>query len=945
MGIHEIRVYNHSDDPKAEALRHQAKALYGEEVEVTTSQVYYVEGVNQSEAETLGNELFTQPVTQISQESPRPDWDDDTIVEVALQPGTMNPAAQSIQYGAELLGIKPVAVDSGTEVWFGNGTPKDVIDRVTKGLLVNDTIQRVRTKSPESLRLTGERGPIEVIPIRDLSDEGLMELSEKRKLALNLDEMKVLQNQSRKIGRDLRDGEVEMPAGRWSEHCGHKTFNAKIFKDGLEKAPLFERIKDASRQYFGEEVLSAFHDNSGVFKFYDGQAACIKLETHNSPMNLEPFGGSATGTGGVLRDIAGTGKGAKNILSIDIFCFAPLDYTQGQVPGNCFTPAYMQRRALEGVRDYGNPMGIPTANGSMHYHPDFRGKSSVLVGAVGMMPEQYAERGYPEPGDLVVTVGGRTGRDGIHGATFSSESMTADTAAVHSGAVQIGNPIEEKKMFDALLEARDAGLIRAITDCGAAGFSSAIGEMAEEIGAQVDISLAPLKYEGLAPWEIWMSESQERMILAISPQNYELFAEICAKHGTEIAALGTFGTPDGPPKMLVTYDSEVLIDLDYEFLNSGLPQREIVAEWNTPAIPEIVPEISDWEDAIKKVLSHGNVCSKEPIVRQFDHEVQGMNVMKPYGGVHKDAPNNAVVLQPMPDRPYGLVVAHGLNPVLNSIDPYHGSTWAVAEAFSNLVAAGGNPDKAQMVNNYITATPTEHVMGQLDMMVDAVTDSIHALKRPVISGKDSLSSTYKGEEEVIEIPPVLAMTVASPIEDINKTVTTDIKKPGSTLVLVGEMDEDAMGGSTLYDVLNGISGNIPKVNLETLPQTLRGMYNAIQSGEVLACHDVSEGGVIAAVSEMCFGGDCGVRLHMDGSGRPENMIFNETAGCFMVEVENEQTARQLFKGLNYRTIGTTTAEKSISAVRLGSDGANKLFEMDTDDLRAAWKRPIEETMA
>jgi phosphoribosylformylglycinamidine synthase subunit PurSL len=306
------------------------------------------------------------------------------------------------------------------------------------------------------------------------------------------------------------------------------------------------------------------------------------------------------------------------------------------------------------------------------------------------------------------------------------------------------------------------------------------------------------------------------------------------------------------------------------------------------------------------------------------------------------------VLQPLPDKPYGLVVAHGLNPVLNSIHPYHGSTWAVAEAFGNLVAAGGDPDKAQMVNNYITATPTEHVMGQLDMMVDAVTDSMHALKRPVISGKDSLSSTYQNKEtgEVIEIPPVLAMTVASPIEDITKTVSTDIKKPGSVLVLVGEMDEAAMGGSTLYDVLEGSSANIPKVNLKTLSHTLRTVHKAIKSGEVLACHDISEGGAAAAIAEMCFGGDCGADLSVHGTETPQNLLFNETAGSFVVEVEDERQIGWLFGNVPHRVIGFTTEEKRISAKSYKTPAQmEKLFELDLDELKAAWKRPIEEAMA
>jgi phosphoribosylformylglycinamidine synthase len=868
--IHEIRVFG-EHDPTADAIQKQAEAMLGINIALTTARVFRVEGVDSEEATKLAEKLFSDPLTQDIEIGDRQDWDNSKTVEVAPLIGMMNPEAESIIYGAELLGVRPAAVDSSTEYRFTDRTSDTVISEVIRRVAMNEKVERIMVDTPDTLQITGKVGPIEIVPLCDLDDSGLASLSEDRSLFLDIEELKGAQAYFKGKGREPRDAELETLGSHWSEHCGHKTFNAKIFKDGFEKSPLFPRLKNKSEEYFDDEIVSAFHDNAGVFLFYDGMCINIKLETHNSPSALDPYGGSMTGSGGVFRDGIGTGLGAKVILSIDIFCFADPHLDKEKLPETCLDPMYLQQRVIDGVRDYGNRMGIPTANGSIHYDDDFRAKPTVMVGELAIQPLELAKKGAPVHGDLVVTMGGKTGRDGIHGATFSSGDMTNETATIHSSAVQIGNAIEEKKLQDAILEAGQTGCMRALTDCGAAGFASAITEMGSDIGVEVDISKAPLKYNGMAPWEIWMSESQERMIAAVIPEKYEEFAKICAKHGCEIAALGTFGTPEGQePTLHVTYGDEELIELEYDFLENGLAQRELAANWQRPEIEEIDVPVTDWDKTIKKILSHGNVCSKEKVVRQYDHEVQGGVIIKPYGGVHRDAPNDAVVLQPIASKPYGLVQAHGMNPVLNNIDPYWGSVWAFAEGMSNYVAAGGNPDKAVLTNNYVTATPDEHVMGALDMMVDAVCDSMDAIKRPVISGKDSLSSRFKRKNtagevvETIDIPPVLTMTVAGRIDDISKTITTDIKKPGSTLVMVGRADYEALGGSILYKTHDGSSANLPKVDLKQLPKTLRGVYDAIQTNKVLACHDISEGGLAVAVSEMAFGGDCGVELNILG---------------------------------------------------------------------------------
>ncbi len=900
---------------------------------VKTARVYRLEGITKKEARQLARILFCEPIDQTYTLNEPVITDTPHVVEVAYKPGVMNPEAASIMKAAQDVGIPLAAADSSTEYGFYGPVEEGDVQHIVESLLMNEKVERIVYERPETLLIRGEVGPVAIIPIREALPEDLAALS-KDKLFLDDNEMKIIQTYFRTLGRDPTDCELEIIAARWSEHCGHKTFRAKVIVDGVEKSPLFTRIKETARRYFGNEVISAFEDNSGVMKFYEGQAICGKVETHNSPSAIEPYGGAMTGSGGVFRDTLGTGQGAEIVISTDMFCFAPPDLDPSQLPEGTLHPDYLQRRVVAGVRDYGNRMGIPTNNGSVHYHEDFRAKPTVIVGSYGIIPEERAQKGQAEVGDLVVTIGGKTGRDGIHGATFSSGEMTERTINVNSSAVQIGNPIEEKRMADAIIEARDSGLIRAITDCGAAGFSSAIGEMGENTGVAVDMSKAPLKYPGLSPWEIWLSESQERMVLAIDPENINDFLAICKKYNVEATVLGNF---DGSEKLTVRYGDTEVASLDYGFLRNGLPQRTMTAHWEKPQFDETVPELpADWTDILKRVLSHGNVASKEPIVRQYDHGVGGTNALSPFGGENFDGPNDAVVLTPLLNRPYGMITSHGMNPILNRIDPYRGSVWAVAEAMANYVAVGGDPDQAVLVNNYIWPFPDEESMGSLDRSVDAVVDCMNVLERPVISGKDSLSSTYRGKDgQIIKIPPVLCMSVFGRIPDVAKTVTSDIKKSGSTLVLVGILDS-GMGGSTYYDIHGLVGNEVPKVDLEALPAVLRSVHQAIQSGEVSACHDVSEGGVISAVAEMAFGGDCGAQLNIDAMERPDLFLFNETAGAFIVEVTDEETAERLFGTLPHKVLGRTQSKKEIEV----AIGGNTLFTASTDELKEAWQAPL-----
>jgi len=907
---------------------------------ITITKIYRIEDVTKKQAITLAEKLFCEKINQRYTVNKPILKNTSYIAEIAYKPGVMNPESASIIKAAKDLGINIKAADSSIEYGFYEKINKETIEEnIEKLRLFNPTVEYLVKSPPKTLIIKGTVGKTAVIPLTKMLDGELTELS-KDKLFLNLAEMKIIQNYFEKIRRDPTDIELETLAQTWSEHCAHKTFKARLIVDGKIKKPLIERLKEKALKY-NKNILSAFVDNSGVMDFYEGLAICGKVETHNSPSAIEPYGGAATGSGGVFRDIAGTARGAKTIASTDIFCFANPDMNPSKLPVGCLPPKYLLKRVVKGVRDYGNRMGIPTNNGSVHFHDDFRAKPTIIVGAYGILPKKNSQKGKVEIGDIIVAVGGKTGRDGIHGATFSSAEMTDRTINVNSSAVQIGNAIEEKRMFDALDEARSKNLIKAIQDCGAGGFSSAIGELGEKKGVVIYLEKAPLKYQGLSPWEIWVSESQERMVIAVGKGNLKEFINICKKFNTESTILGYF---DGDKKLKVYFKKKLICNLDMKFLHHGLLQRTMKAtlpaqnklkkQFKEPVIPKNQKE---WLNILKKILSSGNICSKEPILRLYDHTVQGTNILQPFAGKKLDGPNDAVVLKPILNKPFGMIMAHGLNPTLNNIDPYWGGIWAATEAISNYVSVGGNYKNAALINNYIWPFPDEESLWSLDKAVDAVVDFMSILKIPIISGKDSLSSTYKNKDGmVIKIPPVLCMSVFGKIPNVSKTCSSDLKMAESTLLLVGAMDYKKMGGSTYFDISGILGDQISKVNLKILPKTLSSIFKGIQGGKVLSCHDISEGGIITTIFEMCVGGNMGAKITLNNNIRPDYFLLNETAGCFIVEIKNKKIANELFKNVPYLILGQTLKENLITV-----KNKNKtLFSAKLNVLKRFWQKPM-----
>ncbi len=942
--IHKIRIASrgHEDPRGEEVLRDIRRLNLGNFSDVKTVKVYRFEGLAEADAEMFASRLADVDEFYMVNEPIRNGAT--TVVEVAYRPGIMNPESASLMKMGSDLGFRTLlAADSSMEYhFFGDIENKNVVVVVDR-LLMNAAVQHVVTEEPKTLIITATTPPAAIVPIRDLDDEALRALS-KDTLFLTLDEMRTIQGHFRDVlRRDPRDIELETPGVMWSEHCCHKTFNAEIMRNGQRKTPFMTRLKQTSARY-SRGVVSAFVDNAGAGEFYEGWSLCGKVETHNKPSNIDPVGGAATGTGGVLRDDECLGEGAKVVASSETYCLASPKTPSERLPPGVLLPESVYRGVVVGVGGYGNRMGIPTVLGSTHFHDDFRANAVVIVGSFGILPTARAKKGVPQPGDLIIVAGGRTGRDGIHGATFSSGETTDRTSLVNSGAVQIGNAIEEKRLFDANLVIRDKNCIRAKTDCGAGGLCCAVSELGSQTGVRVDLKKVPVKYAGLSPSEIWISESQERDVIIIRPEDLPTVLETYKLYNVEAAVIGVI-TNDH--QLVVSYGDEIVCDLSMEFVHHGLPRRVMKAELKNESFPE--PQIplyreEDFVASFEAVVGHLNVASREPVARLYDQSVQGTSALAPFTGVFNDCPNDAVVLRPLLGKPYGLVLSQGLNPILNRIDPYWGSLWAGVKAMSNYVAAGGRiaQGEAFLIDNFIWPFPDEESLAALDEAVDACVKLMHVFKLPFISGKDSLSSTYRGHGMVIKIPPVLCVSMFGRIPNVMKTVSADFKRSDSHLLLLGRQRIGALGGSVYYDTLGYVGNRLPKPDLENAPRVFDTMHRWVNEGKILAAKSIGEGGLAAALAKMCFGGDVGAEigvsshLHAD----PRHAFFNETSGCLLLEVKGEHLGMvQELPGL-VRVIGKTSPRRAIIGRQNLSESAPTLFSIETDRLRCIWKQPM-----
>ncbi|SKA80237.1 AIR synthase-related protein [Desulfobaculum bizertense] len=950
--------------------------------------VFTVQGVDDSGiSRLLDAAVLHDPVLHDASTEPI-STDFDWTIEVGFRPGvTDNQGRTARESVALVLGLskedaQDVAVYTSTRYLLHGDLSEDDVINIGRNFLANELIQRFEYKSaaqwakepgftPRAAQVTGEAvDEVNIIDLSVMSDQELTDFSRANTLALSLEEMQTIRDHflnpdviaDRKaagLAVNPTDAELEALAQTWSEHCKHKIFSAEIDYEDRENGTrttidsIFKTyIMDSTaqiREQLGDKdfCLSVFKDNAGVITFDENHSICIKVETHNSPSALDPYGGALTGIVGVNRDPMGTGMGANLVCNTDVFCFASPFYNE-EMPPRLLHP----RRVLEGVREGvehgGNKSGIPTVNGSLVFHENYLGKPLVFCGTIGLLPNEVAGKPSHEkdalPGDAIVMCGGRIGKDGIHGATFSSEELHEGSPAT---AVQIGDPITQRKMYDFLMRARDLGMYNAITDNGAGGLSSSVGEMAEMSGGcRMDLSKAPLKYDGLRPWEILLSEAQERMTLAVPQDKLPKFLELAEEMAVETNVLGEF-TDSG--YFHVTYGDKPVAYVSMDFLHDGVPQMKLKAIWERPEQEPYMPLfVANQGELLKKMLGRLNICSKEYIVRQYDHEVQGGSAVKPLTGAENDGPSDAGALRPVLGTDKGIVVSHGICPKFSELDTYWMMASAIDEAIRNAVATGANPEHMAGTDNFCWCDPVQsektpdghYKLAQLVRANQALAHYCQSFGVPCISGKDSMKNDYTGGGKKISIPPTVLFSVLGLVDDVNKCVTSDLKAEGDLIYILG-LTRPELGGSEISDMMKSPFSEVPQVDAVSARERYRTLYAVMQDQLVAAAHDLSDGGLAVAAAEMCIGGRMGAEINLENVPVcPEGMavtdtLYSESNSRLLVSVkpENKDAFEAAFAGQHFALIGKATASSELVI----KNGETQILAESVDSLAHAWQ--------
>ena len=1017
-------------DPAAPALVRLARQI-GAHLNITAPQIerrdLYLLGVETdgdpvAALNTLAGRIFGDPILQDVTIGELRGLDfvaGATSVVTAYQPGvtdavgasaldgiTVAAGAELADAGLEIVGVRTAAryvITPSPEtphldrIQLDTFLRRSLINTLVEGLVILDHGAEIGTLDTFAAAqfdyLHAENSFVAAAPdiaLRNLDDAALLRLSQHNLLALDLDEMRAIQDYYRELGRDPSDVELETLAQTWSEHCVHKTFKAEIAYTETSadphQPPQFEMINGLFQTYIVEPtrqlgrkwVRSAFKDNAGIIAFDDHYDLAIKAETHNHPSALEPFGGANTGIGGVIRDVMA--MSAQPIANYDVLCFGYPDTPDAELGEGVLPPQTVFEGVVAGIQDYGNKMGIPTVGGAVLFDKGYVANPLVYCGTLGIAP-RGSHPDAVQAGDLIVVVGGRTGRDGIHGATFSSLGLGAggessSTASPElASVVQIGNPITEKRVLDFLLQARDERLYSGLTDCGAGGLSSAVGEMGEKIGAQVDLATVPLKYAGLKPWEVWLSEAQERMVLAVPPAKLERLHELAAQEGAEATVIGTFGHSDGHGATLtVTHGTNVVAQMAMRFLHNGRPRRSLKATWQ-PVRPADSKRRDNWPYAderpytgfaemLTRILSEPNVASKGDIIHRYDHEVQGATIIKPLVGPDGAGPSDAAVLRPLHTSRRGAVLGLGINPRYSRRDPYWMAAAAIDEAIRNVVAVGADPARIALLDNFCWGSPADPAqLGGLVRAARACRDFAIAYGTPFVSGKDSLNNGYTDPRTGtrVAIPGTLLITALGLLDDIARAVTLDLKAEGNRIYIIGATRPE-MGG-TIYAALRGITaeteagyvaGDLPHVRPDAARRSFVALHRAITRGLVRSCHDLSEGGLAVAAAEMVVAamhGADGLGLRLDllkvpflglGAIRHNDiLLFSESQSRFLVEVAPQDAAA--FEAIVQQAdvahahIGSVTGQPDLN---ISGIHAATILRLTGNDLRAAWQTPL-----
>ncbi len=993
----EITLKQELPDAEGEGVRQKAANYFGIAVDrIRTIHVVTIDAdLKRQQLTSVQEEVFTNPVTQRSSYDPLDepfDWN----IWVGFRPGVRdNPGATAVEAIEDVLGVhlKPgeAVYTSKRYCVTGEGLTEADMDRIAGGLLANDIIQQWRITPKGSWDPKEGIGIIipkvrldhtpTVTTLSVVSDEKLKTLSDERNLALSANDIPVIRAyftnpENRRCREPVglsepTDVELEYISQARSDHCNHNTFRGKfIYRDpaaGEEVVEdnLFKTYIQAPTLALKEQkdwVVSVLWDNAGVGRFDEDHYYVITGETHNSPSNMEAYGGAITGIVGVYRDPLGTGKGSKLIMGSYGYCVGPRDYDGPLKPR--LHPRRLLDGVIEGVRDGGNKSGIPTPYGQVTFHPGYMGKCLVFVTALGLMPATVqglpCEEKTTSPGDLVIMSGGRVGKDGIHGVTASSEVFSANTPAGH---VQIGDPYTQKKMHDFLLEARDQGMIQFVTDNGGGGLSSSVGESALlSGGCEIELEKVPLKYAGLDQWEIWISESQERMTIAVRPEDLDRFMALSKLHAVESTVIGRY-TDSG--KLHIKYDGKTCAFVDLDLLESGFPQWQFEAEWCAPeerGLREPVMKApGDYNALLRDLLARPNICAKNWVVRQYDHEVQGGSVLKPLVGEGRDIPGDAAVIRPVLTSNRGLAFSQALLPFYSAIDAYHMTACTIDEAVRRLIAVGADPSEIGGVDNFcwpsIQYDPETNPDGkfkaaQLVRSCRALRDMCMAYEIPLLSGKDSmyvdghLTGRY-GESHKVSALETIQFSATSIVPDVRGCVSMDLKVPGDLVYVLG-LTRSELGASEYYEHLGYIGTRVPRVDMEASKKLYGALSGAISKGLVASAHGVYRGGLGVHLAMIAMGGGFGLDVDLaalpsEGVARNDTLLFSESAGRFIVSIDpkHRQAFEECMAGTAFGRIGTVSEKGGRLTVR-GLKSGDPLMDLPVSVLKEAWMAPLGE---
>ncbi len=973
-------------DPRGAGVAHRAHAYLNAPVKAcVTRDVFLIDtALSDAEADAVAAAI-SDPVAQDRARNRLPPPAFDWLVEVAFKPGVtdnVGRTARTVVQDTIGRALGPYEeVYTATQYFLTGALDRDAAERLARELLANPLIQTIRIYSPEQWAaaapdttppaMRDAREPeVRAIDL-EVGDDDLLRISREGILSLSLDEMRAIRDYYRRD--DVRaaraaaglpagptDLELECIAQTWSEHCKHKIFSALVrYTDETgatrEIDSLFKTYIKAATAEVAKRIdwlVSVFSDNAGVIKFNERWNVLFKVETHNSPSALDPYGGAITGIVGVNRDALGTGVGGEMLCNVWGYCFGPPDY-DGDLPEGLMHPRRIRDGVHHGVIDGGNQSGIPWARGWERFDDRFIGKPLVFCGTVGKLPVlvggRPSERKEVFPGDFIVMAGGRIGKDGIHGATFSSEELRQESPAQ---AVQIGDPITQRKMYEFLIEARDQGLFRALTDNGAGGLSSSIGEMCRlSGGAEVDLTDAPLKYEGLQPWEIFLSEAQERMTIAVPPEMWEAFAALAKRRDVEVAKLGRF-TDSG--LLRVWHRGRLCGELSLDFLHDGCPRMEIPAVWTPPRVPPPrALRAGDRTAWLLKLLASHNIRSKEFKSRMYDGEVKGLSVLKPFVGVRADVPGDATVMRVDYDGIDGIVLSEGVNPFLSDLDTYAMAASVVDEAVRRIVSVGGRWDRIAGLDNFCWPDPVlsektpdgPYKMAQLVRANEALYDVCTAYGVPLISGKDSMKNDSVRGGRKISIPPTLLFSALGRMDDVRQAVTMPFKCAGDAIYAIG-LTRDELGASEYHRLRaraagqpHRIGGAPPSLDIETAKSLYHALNEAQVRGLIRSSHTPTLGGLAVAFALAALGGELGARIELEcvpeKRAHLDALLFAECNSRFVVTCAADRTAEleAVFRGLPCARIGSVMAapELSISFFR------RRVVQVELDRLRRAFR--------